>query len=110
MSDLGNPASPLAPVMNVAGFGLTGLLICVFSTGFWLVRGATPSSLVAFLAEATALDLFRLPVVARLGEGGALGTRQRLHILVLGGWLVVSSILLSFLSRQRIASATMARK
>jgi len=50
MSELGGTGAPIAILMNLAGFALTGILLIIFAAGFYLeffgIRGATPASLL----------------------------------------------------------------
>jgi hypothetical membrane protein len=47
VSRLGTASNELASLMNMFGFGATGLLVCVFALAFVAVLGAEPSALIA---------------------------------------------------------------
>ena len=50
VSVLGMSSVEIAPFMNVVGFGVTGLLVCVFSVAFVAVLGFEPAPLIASVA------------------------------------------------------------
>lgn len=72
--------------------------------GAWSVSRTHRSSLLwafSLFAGATIVDFFRLPVQAILEHSRSLGFQQRLHLAIVGTWLVATACVLEFISRQR---------
>jgi hypothetical membrane protein len=155
ISNLGTSRAPLAGVMNVLGFGLSGILIAVFGLAFPLVQGVnartvaaggswvftgicfgclglwpfphpyhleftlycTLSASAAVAAGAwalsrslvsgwlwlfsaasavVALDMVTIP----LRDSADFGLQQRLHLAVIGAWMIVASAALWVIDRE----------